>query len=348
MIIRAPTPDDNDTLCRLFNATPMGNRIQVVFDRSPDFFVGARIQADSPWTLAAFDERTGKAIGCFSAGTRRVFVHGKPRDVRYLSDLRIHPNHRGGRLLFEGYRRLGQMMGPGEIAQTIILKDNARALKLLTSRRAGLPHYFPAGTYATLFLPAGQRRRRESSSYTILRASQADIPSIQAFHTAQSQARDFAPVIDFAKLAPSLAITDFLLAYHGKQLVSLIGLWDQSTIRRVRIHRYAPLLKVARPFSTLLSGIPLPREGDVIPITYLTSTASHPDHLAALRALVDHALAQLPRRRLLVAGFDTRDPSLQAFRGLRQRRECGQHFLVAYDAPPKPTAGPFVMDPGRI
>ena len=58
---------------------PMGHQIEVCFDRGPDFFASAKLQADDPWTLAAFDDHSGKAIACFSAGTRRMLVGGETR-----------------------------------------------------------------------------------------------------------------------------------------------------------------------------------------------------------------------------------------------------------------------------
>ena len=66
---------DHMALEELLCATPMGSRIRLCFERDPDFFAGARVQAEDPCVWAAFD-RGGRAVGVFSAGSR----HGVARE----------------------------------------------------------------------------------------------------------------------------------------------------------------------------------------------------------------------------------------------------------------------------
>ena len=139
-----------------------------------------------------------------------------------------------------------------------------------------------------------------------------------------------------------------LLAYQKDELVAFAALWDQSKLRRVRIHRYAPWLRLLRPSISMLTGVSLPPQGRNIPLTYLSSVACSCDHALALRDLILTALRDLPRDRILVAGFDSRDPLLHAVRDLRKRQEMGQHFLVAYDHRPNIASEMFMVDPGRI
>jgi hypothetical protein len=89
LMVRPAGPADHAALEDLFRATSMGSSIRLNIERDPDFFAGARVQADEPCVWAAFDE-SGRAAGMLSAGKRRVRVGGGERDMRYLCDLRIH------------------------------------------------------------------------------------------------------------------------------------------------------------------------------------------------------------------------------------------------------------------
>lgn len=318
MTIREPTLEDNESLCKLFSEKPMGQQVQVCFDRGRDFFASARVQVDSPWSLAAFDDDSGDAIACFSAGTCRMVAGGEPCNVRYISDIRIHPTHGGGRLLFEGYRRLAALMAPGEWAHTFILRDNVGALDLLTSKRAGLLYYEPAGTYVTCFLPARQRARI-SSRYRIKAASAEDIPEMQSLYSRCQRRYALAPTINLHRLHPALQISDYFLAYQKGRLVSMAGLWDQSALRRVRLHGYASWLGLLGPCLSVLTGVPLPKQGEIVRLTYLSSIACLEDHRLALRDLILSGLRGLDQRTLLVADFDSCYALLRAVHDLRLR-----------------------------
>jgi len=89
LMVRPAGPADHAVLEDLFRATSMGSSIRLNIERDPDFFAGARVQADEPCVWAAFDE-SGRTVGMLSAGKRRVRVGGGERDMRYLCDLRIH------------------------------------------------------------------------------------------------------------------------------------------------------------------------------------------------------------------------------------------------------------------
>ena len=144
LTVRPAGAGDHVALEALFRATAMGSQVRIAVQRGPDYFAGAVVQAAEPCVWASF-EASGRAVGLLSAGKRRVWVQGE-REMRYLCDLRIHADWQRSTLLSRGYRLLKrEIFAPGEWAQTLVLEDNVRAIELLTSRRAGLPEYRPAG-----------------------------------------------------------------------------------------------------------------------------------------------------------------------------------------------------------
>ena len=151
VIARRATPDDGEGLVSLFDVCPMGSSIQLVMQRQPDFFAAAEVQVEDVEIVVGERKDPQEIVASFAAGRRQVYLDGHCKQVRYLSDLRIHPDCRGGTLLARGYRYLRQnIFAPGEWAQTMVLEDNRAALDLLTSGRAGLPHYVPAGGLSLL------------------------------------------------------------------------------------------------------------------------------------------------------------------------------------------------------
>ena len=337
---------DHAALEKLCCATPMGSRIQLCFERDPDFFAGARVQAEEPCVWAAF-ENGGRAVGVFSAGSRRVWG-GMP--MRYLSDLRIHPNWQGSSVLARGFRVLrDQVYRPGEWAQTLVLENNVRALGMLTGRRGGLPEYRAAGRYVSWLLP--HQRIVSRSGCDVRRATWADLGAMQRLLDVAAQRRSFAEVVDLADLGKprwrDLTIDDFLIAERDGVIIGMMGLWDQSGFQRLRIQNYSRMIGALRPLWNSFASVPLPKAGQILPLRKATVIACEGDDPTILRNLLATALAGNDKR-LLLLGMSAADPHAMAMRGLKGRVEYGHHFLVGWDGAPPEWEEPFGFDVARI
>ena len=346
LTFRQAVEADHAALEELFRATSMGSSIQLCFERDPDFFAGARVQAEEPCVWAAFDDG-GRAVGVFSAGSRRVWG-GMP--MRYLSDLRIHPAWQGSSVLARGFRLLrDEVFRPGEWAQTLVLEENVMALAMLTGRRGGLPEYRAAGRYVSWLLP--NQRIVSRSNCHVRRATWADLGAMHGLLDAASQRRSFAEVVNLADLGKprwrDLTICDFLIAERGGGIIGMMGLWDQSGFQRLRIQSYSQMIGALRPFWNSFASVPLPKAGQILPLRKATAIACEGDDPAILRALLAAALAGSDER-LVLLGLSAEDPLGVALRGLKGRVEYGRHFLVGWDGAPPEWVEPFGFEVARI
>ncbi len=363
--IRLARPEDSAALCTLLGQTAMGSAIRVTMERRPDYFIAARIQAQEPIAVVAEEQASGRLVGVFAAGRREVYADGSRRQLRYLSDLRIHPDYRGGSLLARGFRFLrDEVMEPGEFAQTLILEDNSEALRLLTSGRACLPAYHPIGDYIYDLIPTRARRHRHPLPPGDVRFSRArinDLGDMQTFFDREASRRTFYPTLDFATMARGddyyrgADITSFWLARRGEEIVAMAGLWDQSAFKQTRICGYAPGLARWRP---LLNGIArlagtgrLPKAGErvkTLPAQALLVRGNLPSLAVALigRLLTDAAAKGADYLSLGLAADDPLLPAHDAFKG---RRVVGKHFLVTFGTTTPPGfEGPVHFECARL
>jgi hypothetical protein len=330
----------------------MGQRIRIAFDRSPDYFIGAGVQAQKPLTIGCY-QSDGRAVGVFTVGSRDVFMDGEKQSVRYLSDLRIHPEYRGGRLLFKGFAKLRDIVGNDAFLQTLILEDNVAAHELLTSGRANLPRYHPAGRYQTFFVPSRESPVPEVKGLVIRSAQPSDIAAMQVLYDAEASKRTFSPVYDFSFIEKDayfagLEIADFFLAFSDGELVGLVGLWDQSEFKRIRVTAYSPVIAWTRPIINWWSGVQLPRVGGSISTLSGTACAIRGSDPIILNALLCAATATMNKGKLFVLGFDERDPLIAGLNGLNARSEFGKHYLVTFGARTPAKSKLFAFDAARI
>lgn len=340
-------PADGPDLCAVFADTPMEGAVWLHQDRRPDFFHGAAVQCESPEVFVSRRRNGGGVDSVFAAGRRRVFVNGQPRRVRYLSDLRIASDRRGSAKLARGFQFLRrEVLGENEYAQTLVLRENEKALNLLTSRRCGLPGYFSCGDYDySLFSLRRPPARR--SGLQVRRATLRDVPAMQAFFDREAPRKQFFPAYRFSDLDQSdyyrgAALEDFFLARAGEEIVGLLGTWDQGDYKKTVVRGYARKLRWARPWlnlgSRLRGGIELPAPGAWLRTLYLHGVVCRdnaPEILTdLLRAVRTEYAGQTHHHAAL--GLDRRDPLREALAESRPLSFAGRHFLVSFGDDPRP------------
>ncbi len=342
LIDRRAEAGDDAALCQLMRECPMGERVRVTLRRDGGYFRGAAVQTETPFVYAAFDDR-GKVMGVFSAGSRQVWINSEPCTVRYLSDLRIHPDVRGKRWLLKGYAKVKELLGDG-FAQTLILSDNHEVDQLLTSGRTGLPRYHPAGEYLTLMF--GHANYLSSSSYSIRRAVETDLPSMQKLYDDYASRHQFAPVLDFFEIGESayfdgLCLKDFCLVLRRGELVAMAALWDQSSFKQLVVEHYSRGMRILRPALKCFTGVNLPCQGQVFRTRALTAMAFVEDDLNAMPELVRYARSKLKAGENLMIGLDACDPNIPRLKKMRHWTERGRHYLVG-------SAPPDLIDDSRL
>lgn len=352
LIFREALPEDHGTLERLFRETSMAGAIRIGSDRSPDFFAASRVQAQEPCVWGVFTG-DGRAVGVFSMGKRRVWFNQQQTPMRYLSDLRIHPDWRKGTMLAKGFRMMREhVFAKGEWAQTLVLEGNLPALDFIRSRRAGLPEYHEAGRYRNWLLPV---QKTAGSTLRVRTARAEDLPAMQLLLDESSRRRSFSPVVDLTKLGDAylngLAMEDFLVAEDAGEISGMMALWDQGKFQRLRVDGYSAGFAVLRPFLNLHArmqgGAVFPAPGNAIPMLKASAIACANDDPAIFRSLLAAAFPQLGGK-LLSVGLSEMDPFATALDGLKSREFRGLHFLVGWEGEAPPWQEPFGFDVARI
>jgi hypothetical protein len=279
------TSDDDGDLRKILAATPMEGPIAVGFRREPSWFAGAVVDGRCRQVIACRDLQTGRIIGFGCRSIREVYVKGGPGVVGYLSSLRVLPEYRNLGLLARGYAALRKLHADAQVPcyLTTIAAGNRTALNILTSGRAGLPTYHPAGAYHTIAVAIPRRKKRTSKQYTnpkrkrgrtatIRSASKEDLPQLLHFWATVGPRREFFPRLepnDFLSpdgMMRGLSFDQLLLAEKDDRLVGTLAAWDQHSYRQSVVSAYHGGLGQFRWLynmgSWFLSRPSLPRPGD--------------------------------------------------------------------------------------
>ncbi|MFQ6672302.1 MAG: GNAT family N-acetyltransferase, partial [Candidatus Tectimicrobiota bacterium] len=140
MTVREATPYDNEALIALDRQCTMGEAMTLAFDRTPDFF--ARHKVYERWTALVAEAPDGTPVGTGGLAVKTALVGGRPVEVAYLMDLRVHP----------AWRRQGVAMAIGNaVRDRLVEADLAFAyIMVLKGNEASLSFVRKRGIYTTL------------------------------------------------------------------------------------------------------------------------------------------------------------------------------------------------------
>jgi len=359
---RPAQASDSDELIALIASTPQSGAITINFERTPDFFMATKTVTQTPDVWVAVERDSERVAAIFSIGHRDVYVNGERQDVRYGNDLRIHPDFKSGRTLFNLLKCYRKVMG-NDWMQTVILSDNEASLNSMGSGRSITPTYYDFGEMTTHMLYLTKPRPSADHQFNIRKADHNDIELMQTFFEQQAKTKQFYPHYDFMKLLHGdeyyrgLVISNYYLMFENNKLVAMAGIWDQSSFKQTRFVAYSKLMSVARLFnnfySKLFGGMMLPKAGGKLSYVSLHSLLVVNDDEQLFSMLLQHiyndCLAQ--NYQALVCGLPALDARQRILEQYRSKVLRSKHFIASYHDDPRgefDTRYPLYLEPARL
>ncbi len=342
MIFQLASKGDEPYLRKLTRDSTMPGWIRMTFGREPDFFQALNVQGKSNQVLVAREGSQVVGMGCRSI--KPVWVNGQTTEIGYLGGLRLIPEVRRTGALARGYAALRQLheKNPVPAYLTTIVEDNTEAANVLTSGRAGLPHYLDYGRYFTYAISLNRFRRKPSAIYAIRRGDEAGCESVMQFLTEVGRQRQFFPSLDSRDFQTDylrgLRVNDFRVAVQeGKTIMAAAAVWDQNSFKQNIVKGYSTPVRMLRPALSCMLRLggfrPMPQPGATLSVLYAAFCCCRDEKPAALRALLEVICAELREspHHYLVLGFHEQDPMREVMSGFPAFRYTSRLHLVYWD-----------------
>lgn len=329
---------------RALTETGMDGLVRLAFPQAPDFFAAEKIRGET--RLGILTDDSDAVLGCGARVVRRAWLAGAWQRTGYYCTLRAGSAGRNVRAVKTAYTwaRKVEASDPLPLVTSTILSDNARALRLLTSRRFGLPAYLPAGEIVTFTAtPCAVRSLGGGDAIESVSGTEVGEDALRAFYAcAEGRPPLFPELTD--PFPPGLALSDFIVLRRAGRIVAAAALWDQRQQRQVRILGYAPWLRVLRPFANVglaCFGLPrLPPPGGELAVRYLAFRRIPSGEPALFIALLRAAASRVPRGEVLSFSLHERDVQMATLVRLRALRTRSHLFTLSYGEDPQPVVFP--------
>ncbi|MCE5231382.1 GNAT family N-acetyltransferase [bacterium] len=355
MGIRLADHRDETQLRKLLESSAMPGWVRLAFGRAPDFFHAIGVQGKANQVLVAQDGDRIVGMGCRSI--KPLWVNGERMNFGYLGGLRLHPDARGTTLLARGYAALRRLHDESPVPAylTTIIEENNEARTLLTSGRAGLPHYLDHGRFITYAINLKGRPRGYFSPIEIRHGDDVGVKSILSFLDEFGRRRQFFPVLDAGDFGGDylrgLHVSHFRVAFIGDRIVGVAAAWDQNAFKQLIIQGYAAPVQLCRPILNSLLRLAgyrgLPPSGDRLQSLYIAFPCVRDHDPQILRALLEQICAehQTGGHHFVLVGLHERDPLSAALGSFHAFRYASRLYLACWDE-----GLDFVkrLDPARI
>jgi len=247
--IRLAVPEDDVDLRRILRTNPIVGEISMTFEREPNYFDAARVEAPDHQIIVGVDLGINRVVGMGARSIRPLFVNGSAVPFGYLSQFRIDQNYRAMRKsLTQAWQYLKELHQDGKspFYYTSIIEDNLPARKLLTRGLPGLPKYTEYARMHTLVIYS--RRKKQAlplpPALQLEHGSDATKNEIIACLQRNLARYQFAPCWDENLLfkpehTPGLSPEDFFIIRQGGQVKACVALWDQGAFKQSVIRGYS-------------------------------------------------------------------------------------------------------------
>ena len=340
------TPADDEALRCLLRENPIPGSISFTFEREPCYFDASAIEGPFHQTIVAREIDTGSVIALGHRSIRKLFVNGQPRDIGYMSQLRVRPDYGKGlylaRGLAGGFKKYHQLHQDGRAPFYLmsVIEDNLPARRLLQS---GLPEYPCVKEYARMFTyaiyPVRQKRTLDlPRSLQLIRASDKYADGIVNCLNRNGLRKQLAPFWTGESLFTSnLSPTDFFVVLNGERVVGCLACWDQNAFKQTVVRGYSGSLarwrKPLNLFSFFGAWPYLPEPNTHLRYSYASHLAIDDDDsqvfAALLRAIYNHNLEF--GYSYFVIGLAETNPLREVVKAYHPLTYVSQLYLVTWD-----------------
>ncbi len=335
-------------LNQLLRDTPMPGVVELAYCRHPSVVESLALDGDRHDLFVYKDDK--RIIGMGVRSIRSMYLDGIPREIAYLSGLRIRKEYRNGLLLARGYRFLRKLAtdNPSSLHLTTIVEDNHHARGILTGGRAGMPTYNDLGRIVTSAIPLRKRSIFSPvSPVSVHRGRKDELLEYCRFLRTEGAKRQFFPCIDQSMFGTArlrgLSADDFVIARRDGYIMGLAAVWDQRSSKQHLITGYSPLLSGLRPILNIPASAagfrPLPSPGNHLPTAHLAFCCVRDHSHRTLRRLISSAcnLAFSKGCAFLVFSQHEKDPLLGMPRMVPKMNYYSRLYSVSWDSVPETT-----------
>jgi ribosomal protein S18 acetylase RimI-like enzyme len=329
-LIREAAEDDNDALNELQKKCPMGTRLVLGVDSSPDYFARSRPFKDWHVLVAA---ESDTIIGSAAFAISDTYVEGRRVKTAYEYGFIVDPLHRLKGIAEKLQRHIEHIALDNDVdlLHLDIIEDNIPSTSLFSKMG------FEKVKDCTTFSLMPYKKQKTAAGANIRSMDEADVDDVTNLINETYRNYDFfAPFqpkdfLEYLRRMPHLDFHNILVVQGNGNLEACLGYWDYSKVRRYIVEKMNRTLRIQTYLMKLIglfAKMPrMPRLGEPILSYNLTTMACRNSESMTelIKFLVNIALEN--KVNLILVAVDPRNP-IAAILSKFRHTEVKLHFFT--------------------
>lgn len=297
---------NNTEILHFFNKTPMkGEKIELIYDRSPDFFSFLEFTSPDYFVFTYSEENQIKAIGTLTL--RQGFINGKLNPVGYLGDLRVKNQKRAllaWRSFYDDlithFSQIEEFKGTRYLF-TAVIDSNVQARQALIAQSKQKFQYHKICQYKMVnifnkFLPTINLR------FQFLTMEQVSRVQLTHFLNENQSRLNFGlsakSIFEKINSLPRLEKKSVIVVKENDQILAFTYLWSPSPEKKIMVRNFPKFLTLILSILNRSKKKLGPKEE--LRILYLNSlTISHDIHGSKLESLINALISFVMKTSLM-------------------------------------------------
>lgn len=297
---------NNTEILHFFNETPMkGEKIELLYDRSPDFFSFLEFTSHDYFVFTYSEENQIKAIGTLTL--RQGFINGKLNTVGYLGDLRVKNQKKALLVWRRFYDDL--MIHFSNIEEfkdtrylfTAVIDSNVQARQALIAQSKQKFQYHKICQYKMVnifnkFFPT------TNFNYQFMTLDQVSRDQLTHFLNINQSRLNFGlsaeSIFEKINFLPRLDNESVIVVKENEQIIAFTYLWSPSPEKKILVRNFPKFLTLILSLLNRSKRKLGPKEE--LRILYLNSlTFSHDIHGSKLDSLINELISFVMKTSLM-------------------------------------------------
>jgi len=338
---------DEKAIVTFLQKNEMDGPIKLGLERTPDFFKSLDIEGHEKQVIVI---KNNDIHGLAICSWKKSY----PENIVYLHSLKLSSSIRGSRALFLGFKKLKSLIKDNSIIYTTILSNNKTAIKVLTSKRVGLPNYIYQGEILSYMFKSLSESKSLQTNIRSIKSS--DINNLITFWKDQAKNRSLMPEVNESHFltysGPLLGyqMKNILIAEKNGVIIASLAFRNVFNWKAWVVKGYSKSISILKPFINIYSalrGIPnLPNKGPITN-TYMGAWYLSAEGLTPARHLLEKAREMIGEKSQLLLALHEDDPLNECCHQVPKRILKSKLYTIRWDDSSEKLQNPY-LDTGTL
>jgi hypothetical protein len=242
---------------------PHSGNMSLKLSYGPDIWKSLQVLGNKNEITIIYDKLNERVVATAICSLSNVYFHGKLIKLLYVSGLKVGLSYRNTIVvvkLLKSFKSYWLKAGV-ELILFSVFSSNNSVIDIFSRKSKVLPLAFKAGELNTYVFKKRILPCQAKPDFKISFAQQSDVADILQFIELEGMKRSNMPkytaheLLEGSGLLEGFDLSELAIARYNKEVIGIMGLWDQTRYRQWLVTNYSNMIGFIRPMINVVASL---------------------------------------------------------------------------------------------